>query len=246
MSYDARSVCCPRNTSMHIKSQCVVAMPISGRVQRGLQKDTGCAAFLAPGLCCRPKEYPTTNGQCCPMCSEGTIVQRDCTSRSGTRCSHCKNGTFMNQPNGMGHGLFALHVCSDTTDTVCEVIDGYFCKHFDATGCSAAQTHTQCVPGERIKEPGTSREDAQCEPCPSGFFSEHGVNCTDWTTCSGTQATLKEGSSITDVVCGDSSRNHDMLILSGSLFVALVVSLLVALGIKVKQMKLSSAKEQTP
>ncbi|XP_010769005.1 tumor necrosis factor receptor superfamily member 14-like [Notothenia coriiceps] len=126
---------------------------------------TGCAALLAQGLCCRPKEYPTRAGQCCPMCSEGTIVQRDCTSQSGTRCSRCKNGTFMNQPNGLdkcntctscdsGHGLFVLQVCSETTDAVCEVIEGYFCKDLDVTGCSVAQKHTQCLPGERIKEPG--------------------------------------------------------------------------------------------
>ncbi|KAI9532775.1 hypothetical protein NQZ68_029341 [Dissostichus eleginoides] len=196
----------------------------------------GCASFLAQGLCCRPKEYPTSAGQCCPMCSEGTIVQKDCTSQSGTRCSRCKNGSYMNQPNGLhscitcsscdsGHGLFVLQVCSETTDTVCEVIDGYFCKHLDVTGCSAAQKHTQCVPGERIKEPGTSREDAQCELCQSGFFSEHGVNCTDWTACSGTQEKLKEGSESSDVVCGDSSRKHYMVIPSVLLFVSLVVGL---------------------
>ncbi|XP_034064581.1 tumor necrosis factor receptor superfamily member 14-like isoform X4 [Gymnodraco acuticeps] len=61
----------------------------------------GCVSFLAQGLCCRPKEYSTRAEQCCPMCSEGTIVQRDCTSHSGTRCSRCKNGTFMNHPNGL-------------------------------------------------------------------------------------------------------------------------------------------------
>ncbi|KAL3063634.1 hypothetical protein OYC64_000047 [Pagothenia borchgrevinki] len=201
----------------------------------------GCASFLAQGLCCRPKEYSRA-GQCCPMCSEGTIVSRDCTSQSGTRCSRCKNGTFMNEPNGLvtcftcascgsGHGLFALHVCSETTDTVCEVIDGYFCKVSDVTGCSAAQKHTQCVRGERIKEPGTSREDAQCELCQSGFFSEHGVNCTDWTTCSETQVTLKEGSGSSDVVCGGSSRSHYIGIMPPILLLILtIVALLIRAG----------------
>ncbi|KAF3859910.1 hypothetical protein F7725_000165 [Dissostichus mawsoni] len=198
----------------------------------------GCASFLAQGLCCRPKEYPTSAGQCCPMCSEGTIVQKDCTSQSGTRCSRCKNGSYMNRPNGLnkclactscdsGHGLFVLQVCSETTDTVCEVIDGYFCKDLDVTGCSAAQKHTPCRPGEKIKEPGTSREDAQCELCPSGLFSEHGVNCTDWTACSVTQVKLKEGNESSDVVCGSSSRSHYIVMPPTLLLVLTIVALLI-------------------
>ncbi|KAF3833595.1 hypothetical protein F7725_024799 [Dissostichus mawsoni] len=117
--------------------------------------------------------------------------------------------------------------CSETTDTVCEVIDGYFCKDLDVTGCSAAQKHTQCVPGEKIQEPGTRRVDAQCELCQSGFFSEHGVNCTDWTTCSGTQVKLKEGSRSSDVVCGHSSRSHYIVMPPTLLLVLTIVALLI-------------------
>ncbi|KAJ4927753.1 hypothetical protein JOQ06_015555 [Pogonophryne albipinna] len=104
------------------------------------------------------------------MCKIGTVVQMDCTSHTGTLCRGCKNGTFMNQSNRLdkcftctscdsGPGLSVLQGCSETTDTVCEVIDGYFCKDLDVTGCSAAQKHTQCVPGEKIKEPVPDRLD---------------------------------------------------------------------------------------
>ncbi|XP_029292249.1 tumor necrosis factor receptor superfamily member 14-like isoform X2 [Cottoperca gobio] len=205
--------------------------------------------FLAPGLCCRLKEYATSDSQCCPMCHEdisstvvrilvlssylspkvfsdgGTVVRRDCTPQSGTRCGPCMNGTFMNQPNGLincftcttcdhGHGLFAYQSCSATTDTVCHVLHGYLCKGLmDHTGCSLAQKHTRCAAGQRIKEPGknnlrTSRTDTVCEPCPSGYFSQDGVNCTDWNVCSETEVHVKKGSLSSDVVCGTSSRHR--------------------------------------
>ncbi|KAL3049659.1 hypothetical protein OYC64_009003 [Pagothenia borchgrevinki] len=133
----------------------------------------GCAYFVAPELSCLSKEYVSKAG-CCPMCRKGTIVQRDCSSHAGPLCRRCENGTFMTHPNGLnrcftctscdsGHSLFVLQGCSETTDTVCEVIDGYFCKDVTGTACSAAQKHTTCVPGEWLKEPGTSREDAQCK-----------------------------------------------------------------------------------
>ncbi|XP_033984995.1 tumor necrosis factor receptor superfamily member 14-like isoform X2 [Trematomus bernacchii] len=197
----------------------------------------GCVSFVAPELSCPPKQYVSKAG-CCPMCRKGTIVQEDCSYVAGTLCSRCEKGTFMNKPNGLdrcftctscdpGHGLFVLQGCSETTDTVCEVIDGYFCKDLDVTGCSAAQKHTTCVPGGRIKEPGTRRADAQCELCQSGFFSEHGVNCNDWTTCSETQVKLKEGTESSDVVCGVSSRNHYIVVVTALLFEMTIVALLI-------------------
>ncbi|XP_010774837.1 tumor necrosis factor receptor superfamily member 5-like [Notothenia coriiceps] len=198
---------------------------------------TGCMIFVASGSCLS-KEYSTRAGRCCPMCKIGTVVQMDCTSHTGTLCRGCENGTFMNQSNRLdkcftctscdsGPGLFVLQGCSETTDTVCEVIDGYYCKDLDVTGCSAAQKHTQCVPGEKIQEPGTSREDVQCEPCQSGFFSEHGVNCTDWTTCPGTQVKVKEGRRSSDVVCGGSSRSHYIVMLPTLLLDLTVVALFI-------------------
>ncbi|XP_054483139.1 tumor necrosis factor receptor superfamily member 14-like isoform X2 [Anoplopoma fimbria] len=154
------------------------------------------------------------------MCHEGSVVRRDCTRQTGTRCIPCVNGTFMNEPNGLnkcnpctscdqGNGLFAKQGCTAATDTVCHVVNGYFCKAFtDESGCSSAEKHTQCGPGHRIKAPGTSRTDTVCESCPSGYFSLDGVNCTVWTLCSKTQPKIKEGSRIRDVVCGTASRQQ--------------------------------------
>ncbi|XP_040009792.1 tumor necrosis factor receptor superfamily member 14-like [Xiphias gladius] len=200
------------------------------------------AAITVPGLCCRAKEYPTRDGHCCPMCQKGTVVRRDCTPQSGTRCSPCENGTFMNHPNGLNkcfpcsscvpaHGLFALQKCAATIDTVCGVLIGYFCKSLaNNTGCSMAEIHTHCAPGQRIKEPGTRRTDTVCEDCQPGYFSQDGVNCTAWTICSETQVKVKEGGPSNDVVCGSASRNHHFLSTPLLLFLSVAVVWLVTMG----------------
>lgn len=176
--------------------------------------------FTVPGLCCHSKEYVTTDGQCCPLCNEGTYVKRDCTPHSGTRCSSCGNGTFMNRPNGLDNcfscsscnqdqGLFVQQECKTTRDTVCEVISGYFCRSLtDDTGCSLAEKHTCCEAGQGIKEPGTRRTDTVCEHCQPGTFSEDGVKCIAWTFCSETQVMVKEGTISSDVVCATALRGQ--------------------------------------
>ncbi|KAM7411121.1 hypothetical protein PAMA_021211 [Pampus argenteus] len=175
--------------------------------------------FTVPGRCCHVKEYVTQDGQCCPMCHKGTVVSRDCTVQTGTQCVPCKTGTFMNQPSGLkkclsctscdtGHGLFTQQICTPTSDAICDVSSRYYCKSLTDTGCSLAEKHTQCAPGQRVKEPGTSRTDTVCDDCQPGFFSQDGVNCTAWTICSETQVKVKEGSQRDDVVCGNGSRNH--------------------------------------
>ncbi|XP_062283491.1 tumor necrosis factor receptor superfamily member 14-like [Scomber scombrus] len=196
------------------------------------------AVFTVRTLCCRVDEYITRDGQCCPMCHEGTVVRRDCTLQSGTRCVPCERGTFMNQANGLNkcftctscdpaHGLSALQTCTAVNNTVCEVINGHFCKSLTDTGCSLAEKHTHCIPGQGIKEPGTSRNDTVCEDCQPGYFSPDGVNCTAWTICSETQVQVKEGSQTIDIVCGapgalSASRHHYLLIPPFLLFFSLV------------------------
>uniref|UniRef100_A0A8C6LGR5 TNFR-Cys domain-containing protein n=1 Tax=Nothobranchius furzeri TaxID=105023 RepID=A0A8C6LGR5_NOTFU len=116
-----------------------------------------------------------------------TVVVRDCTVDSGTRCGPCETGTFMNRPNGMtkcfsctscdpGLGLLTRQRCSATSDSVCGVLDGFFCRTRSETGCSLAEKHSACQHGQRIKQPGTSRNDTVCEDCPGGSFSPDGVS----------------------------------------------------------------------
>uniref|UniRef100_A0A8C6T415 TNFR-Cys domain-containing protein n=1 Tax=Neogobius melanostomus TaxID=47308 RepID=A0A8C6T415_9GOBI len=150
--------------------------------------------LLLPALSCRPEEYAAQDdGQCCPMCREGTVVIGHCTEDSGTRCRPCANGTYMNQPNGetrcflcsichSAHGLLALLPCSSVSNSVCGAKPGFFCQQLSEGGsCEAAQKHSSCSPGQRVKEPGTSSADTVCEDCPEETFSLQGTNCTAWT-----------------------------------------------------------------
>ncbi|XP_014910834.1 tumor necrosis factor receptor superfamily member 14-like [Poecilia latipinna] len=183
----------------------------------------GVALFEPVSSACREKEYPTSDGQCCPMCQEGTVVGRDCTAESGTHCVPCQTGTYMNQQNGLKRclscstcgrelGLFAKQKCTSTSDTVCDVLSGFFCKSLiDGTGCSTAEKHSVCKPGERIKQPGTSRHDTVCEACQPGSFSPDGVTCTLWTKCSENQIKVQDGSLTADVVCSNGSRHRYFL-----------------------------------
>ncbi|XP_035997900.1 tumor necrosis factor receptor superfamily member 14 isoform X1 [Fundulus heteroclitus] len=193
--------------------------------------------WTEPGSACRPKEYTASDGQCCPMCHEGTVVQRDCTVQSGTRCIPCEAGTYMNKPNGLkrcfscsscapGFGLFVKQNCTQTSDTVCDVLSGYFCKSLTDTGCSTAEKHSVCEPGQRIKQPGTSRHDTVCEACQEGSFSPDGLNCTLWTECSASQTKVQEGSLTRDVVCRNVSIRHRYTLLVPVLSLPIVCMLL--------------------
>ncbi|XP_015254930.1 PREDICTED: tumor necrosis factor receptor superfamily member 6-like [Cyprinodon variegatus] len=95
----------------------------------------------------------------------GKVVGKDCTAGSGTRCIPCETGTYMNKPNGLnscfscsscdsGSGLSIKQNCTSKSDTVCDVLHGYFCKSWtDSSGCSTAAKHSACKPGQRIKHP---------------------------------------------------------------------------------------------
>ncbi|XP_071392396.1 tumor necrosis factor receptor superfamily member 14-like isoform X2 [Centroberyx affinis] len=200
------------------------------------------AVFAVPGLCCRPQEYETTDRQCCPMCQEGTVVRKDCTFESSTGCAPCRTGSYMNKPNGLtsclpcsscgsGQGLFTQQECTRITNTVCGVSDGYFCKSYsDGSGCSFAEKHSHCAPGQRIKALGTKTTDTECEDCQRGYYSQYGVNCTAWTICSEAQVKTEEGSPNKDVVCGNAASRHHYYTIPPVLLLSLVFVGLVIKG----------------
>ncbi|KAM3605269.1 uncharacterized protein V6R79_023237 [Siganus canaliculatus] len=127
------------------------------------------------------------------MCPSGSVVRKDCTRLSRTDCKQCETGMYMNRLNRLkkcetctlceqGHGITVLEMCTTTKDTVCGPSSGYFCVSWENdTGCSFAIKQSECSAGQRIKDPGTSRADTVCEPCPTGTFSRDGVKCTAWT-----------------------------------------------------------------
>ncbi|RVE71201.1 hypothetical protein OJAV_G00072230 [Oryzias javanicus] len=194
-----------------------------------------------PASSCGEKEFTSTDGFCCPMCQKGLHVSRECTEDLGTKCQPCPEGTFTDKPNGLnscsscslcaGHGLFTRQNCTPTSDTLCGVLDGYFCLTPENSGCSWAQKHSRCDPGQKTKHPGSSTADTVCEDCPPGSFSVDGLNCTQWTECSESERRHREGTSVSDVVCSSATRNHNATYCSCVLCLSLTLLLVIKCSI---------------
>ncbi|KAJ8017185.1 hypothetical protein DPEC_G00015130 [Dallia pectoralis] len=186
---------------------------------------SGFNIVLVFGLNCGPAEYKTNDDQCCPMCGQGSVVRRDCTFDISTSCIPCVKGTFMNEANGLtkcfscshcdpGQGLSTQTVCTTTRNTICNVLEGFFCKSFSSKSeCIFAVKHRTCVPGQSTEAPGTKTADTVCVDCPHGFFSQHGVNCTAWKDCAAIEQVKSiDGNSTQDVICEKPLRRRIFLI----------------------------------
>ncbi|XP_056452689.1 tumor necrosis factor receptor superfamily member 14-like [Gadus chalcogrammus] len=131
---------------------------------------------------CPSDEYPIMHHECCPNCQTGQYVSEDCTLSKYTVCLPCSEGTFSNGSNGLkqcfpctdcasGLGFKLKKQCTTTSDALCEVLDGYFCKDSVRGGCMAVQRHKDCSPGQYISQRGTASQDTVCLNCNHGTFS---------------------------------------------------------------------------
>uniref|UniRef100_A0A8C7NIL1 TNFR-Cys domain-containing protein n=1 Tax=Oncorhynchus mykiss TaxID=8022 RepID=A0A8C7NIL1_ONCMY len=193
----------------------------------------------ASGNKCGPAEYKSNTGQCCPMCGKGLVVRKDCTLESSTSCIPCTGQTYMNAANGLdkcfpcspcdpGQGLYILMACTTTSNSICHVLNGYYCTSSSAGNeCTFALRHTLCSPGQRVKVPGTKTTDTVCEECQHGSYSQHGVNCTAWTDCAAMgRVKTEDGNSRQDVICNKvPPRIHTTLIAPILLFGLTVAAL---------------------
>ncbi|KAK0152606.1 Tumor necrosis factor receptor superfamily member 14 [Merluccius polli] len=127
-------------------------------------------------------------------CSTGSVVQRDCTEESSTGCVPCERGmSYMDEDNGLHQcrscqpckaeqGLVTKRECIKERNSACGVLDSFYCQSFHQDlGCTLAEMHTRCKPGQRTKAPGTNSTDTVCEDCETGFYSRNGIECTKWT-----------------------------------------------------------------
>ncbi|XP_046726276.1 tumor necrosis factor receptor superfamily member 14-like isoform X2 [Silurus meridionalis] len=139
---------------------------------------------------CGRAEYEI-NGECCPMCPPGNRVYRHCTEFTSTTCMPCVGSTYTDEPNGLsnclsctvcdvGQGLKVKMACTWTSDTVCEPLEGFYCTDNYRDKCIFARQHTQCNPGEYIKQEVCLQEQqlkilnvhcVQMEPTPMAPFT---------------------------------------------------------------------------
>ncbi|XP_060788278.1 tumor necrosis factor receptor superfamily member 5-like isoform X4 [Neoarius graeffei] len=79
-------------------------------------------------------------------------------------------------------------------------------------GCGKGEyrsTAGECCPMCSI---GTKDSDTVCEPCPPGFYSPEGVNCTKWTDFSvRNEVEVQEGTSIRDVQCRAPRKRYGLI-----------------------------------
>ncbi|XP_031166830.1 tumor necrosis factor receptor superfamily member 14-like isoform X2 [Sander lucioperca] len=197
------------------------------------------SVFRGHTLTCHRTEYE--NGDlCCPRCPAGSRVRKHC-KEFGTSCLNCDEGTFMDQPTGLtecfpcvrcdsGSGLKIKTACTTTSDTVCEPLEGFYCKDSSEKGCVEAQKHSSCQPGQYISQNGTALKDTECSDCRDGTFSDGTLltSCQPHTQCQSLNLQLiKPGTASTDAECGEQSSGAVIGIVVS--VICLVVGLAIAL-----------------
>ncbi|XP_061591559.1 tumor necrosis factor receptor superfamily member 14-like isoform X2 [Cololabis saira] len=208
--------------------------------------------FSVQTLRCHLTEYQTGN-ECCPMCPAGNQVKTHCTEFRDTSCLPCEDGTFMDKLNGLkqchqcincdsGSGL-KITPCTPTSDTVCEPVEGFFCIDPGSPGCTAAQKHKSCEPGQYIRERGNASSDTECSDCSSGTFSNGTLtSCQPHTQCETNHLqVIKAGTASTDAECGEQS--FTILILAGAVVSVIFLCLFVLVLIIYKKKLIENVKE---
>ncbi|KAK0143411.1 Tumor necrosis factor receptor superfamily member 14 [Merluccius polli] len=176
---------------------------------------------------CRQREY-RIGEDCCPTCPPGMYVTQHCTEFTSTSCRPCKEGTFQDNMNGRercfsctncdaGLGLKVKKLCTVTSDTLCENLDGYFCIDSNRDGCVAAQRHIVCSPGQHISQRGTADKDTECLQCTNGTFSDGtSTSCQPHTKCESVgRKQIQPGSDSTDSECGEQVQGSNTGLVAG-------------------------------
>ncbi|XP_036435351.1 tumor necrosis factor receptor superfamily member 14-like [Colossoma macropomum] len=192
---------------------------------------------------CAWAEYEI-GGECCPMCSPGNRVYRHCTQDTSTTCVPCLPSTFLDAPNGLikcfscavcdpGQGLRVNTACTQSSNTVCEPVDGYYCTDQYSGSCRRADKHINCSPGQYIKQKGTASKDTECAECPDGTFSNGSLQiCQPHSKCEDLGLTeIKPGTRSSDAECGNKTP---AALIAGIIVSVLIVAVAAAVIVLVK------------
>ncbi|XP_026104862.1 tumor necrosis factor receptor superfamily member 5 isoform X2 [Carassius auratus] len=162
---------------------------------------------------CARAEYEI-DGECCPMCAPGNRVYWHCTIDTSTTCVPCPESTYTDEPNGLTkcfsctvcdtvQHLKVKKACTRSADTICEPQEGFHCIKLNKESCELAVEHTECEPGQYIKQTGTAFTDTVCAGCTDGTYSNGSLTaCLPHTKCETRGLTeIKAGTSSSDAEC---------------------------------------------
>ncbi|XP_073675938.1 tumor necrosis factor receptor superfamily member 14-like [Garra rufa] len=192
---------------------------------------------------CARAEYKI-HGECCPTCAPGNHVYWHCTVDTSTTCVPCPVSTYIDEPNGLdkcfscsvcdtGLGLKIKKNCTRSADTVCEPLEGFYCAEQKKDSCSYAFKHSECHPGQYVKQTGTAFSDTACGNCTEGTYSNGSfTDCQPHSKCEtkGLKE-IKPGTMSSDVECG---KSNPLSIIVGVIVTGLIVIVLVTVfGMKI-------------
>ncbi|XP_051760519.1 tumor necrosis factor receptor superfamily member 14-like isoform X1 [Ctenopharyngodon idella] len=175
---------------------------------------------------CAHAEYEI-EGQCCPMCAPGNRVVWHCTDDTSTTCVPCPEFTHIDEPSSYtecftctvcdeGRGLRVNKACTQSSDTVCGPLEGFYCTEQNKGSCRFAVQHSECSPGQYIKQAGTGSTDTVCADCKGDTYSNGSFSsCLPHTKCEALGLTeTNPGTKSSDSECGNSPTALAVIIFS--------------------------------
>uniref|UniRef100_A0A8C1P5A4 TNFR-Cys domain-containing protein n=1 Tax=Cyprinus carpio TaxID=7962 RepID=A0A8C1P5A4_CYPCA len=200
---------------------------------------------------CARAEYKIDK-QCCPMF---LCAAYD----TSTTCVPCPQLTFIDEPNGLvecfpctvcdaDRGLRLSEVCTRSSDTVCGPLERFYCIEKQKGSCTLAVQHSECNPGQYIKQAGTGSTDTVCADCTADTYSNGSFSsCLPHTKCEAMGlAETNLGTHSSDSECGNPPTA--VAIIASSVIVTLilitVVSVLIFKHIRKKKLSKSSGNSK--
>ncbi|XP_066500110.1 tumor necrosis factor receptor superfamily member 14-like [Hoplias malabaricus] len=143
-------------------------------------------------------------------------------------------------------GLKVKISCTQSSNTVCEPLNGHYCTdHFEGN-CVHASEYTKCLPGQYIKQRGTQFTDHECADCPKATYSDGSFStCKPYTNCTALgRKEIKPGTPSSDAECNTPVALIVGIVVGSVLFVAILVAIVVVsiiMCLRVKQKSVQNA-----
>ncbi|XP_067886912.1 tumor necrosis factor receptor superfamily member 16 [Heterodontus francisci] len=159
---------------------------------------------LADDSC--PSGQFTLQNKCCDLCPIGHGVIKECNT-TNTLCQPCEDGVTFSSSAGLAHCQLCSSCpekmkvelpCVVTFDTQCQCVEGYYSSSGRCVPC------TTCPQGYGVVVECHRDQDAVCQPCPQGSFSEKASSsqpCMDCRICGEDHFVLQECQATSDTVC---------------------------------------------